>query len=70
VKKLVGKHSLACLARLCWILDWKFIDYLLKNGIKINPPEDGIFRFVTHYWIKKRDIDFVVEKTHEYFKNK
>jgi len=48
----------------------EFIDYLLKNGIKINPPEDGIFRFVTHYWIKKRDIDFVVEKTHEYFKNK
>ena len=46
-----------------------FINYLLKNRIKINPSDDRIFRFVTHYWIKKKDIDYVIEKIYEYFKN-
>ncbi|SHH37256.1 low-specificity L-threonine aldolase [Thermosipho atlanticus] len=45
----------------------KFLDYLYKNGIKINPSEDGIFRFVTHYWIKRKDIDRVIELMKEFF---
>ncbi|ANQ53165.1 threonine aldolase [Thermosipho affectus] len=45
----------------------EFIEYLLKNNIKINPPEDGVFRFVTHYWIKREDIDYVVETMAKFF---
>ncbi|MBZ4649297.1 low-specificity L-threonine aldolase [Thermosipho sp. (in: thermotogales)] len=44
-----------------------FVKYLFENGIKINPSDDGIFRFVTHYWIKKKDIDYVIEKMEKYF---
>ena len=29
-------------------------------GVKINPPENGACRFVTHYWIKRAHIDKVV----------
>lgn len=32
----------------------------LKRGIKINPPENGEMRFVTHYWISKEDIKKIV----------
>lgn len=39
-------------------------DYLVKEflnkGIKINPAENGEMRFVTNYWVKKEDIDFVI----------
>ncbi|AEX84489.1 threonine aldolase [Marinitoga piezophila KA3] len=45
-----------------------FIDYMRKNGIKINPPEEGIWRFVTHYWIKKEDIDKTIDIINKYFK--
>lgn len=33
----------------------------LKHGIKINPEEDGAFRFVTHYYVGREDIDKVLE---------
>lgn len=46
----------------------EFIKYMLDNGVKINPSEDGVFRYVTHYWIKKKDIDYVVDKIRSYFK--
>ncbi len=29
---------------------------LHKRGIKANPPENGVMRFVTHYWVKKDDV--------------
>ncbi len=35
---------------------------LLKEGIKINTADGGVMRFVTHYWITKENIDFVIEK--------
>jgi len=31
----------------------KMTEYLFANMIKINPSEDGEFRFVTHYWIDR-----------------
>ena len=31
-----------------------------KQGIKINGLEDGLMRFVTHYYVNKKDIDKVV----------
>ncbi|KAF0227567.1 MAG: threonine aldolase [Erysipelotrichaceae bacterium] len=42
-----------------------FSDYLLKNGVKIN-PDFPTYRFVTHYWVSKEDIDFVVDLIKHY----
>lgn len=38
---------------------------LYDKGIKINPPENGVMRFVTHYWISKDDITYVVDTLKE-----
>ncbi len=46
----------------------EFIDYLYKNKIKINPSENGEMRFVTHYWVKKEDIDYAIDKIKDFFK--
>jgi threonine aldolase len=40
--------------------------YLKEKGILINPPEGGLCRFVTHYWIKKEHIDKVVSLIAEF----
>jgi threonine aldolase len=48
----------------------KFINYLYKNKIKVNPTENGEWRFVTHYWIKKEDIDYTVERIKEFLNDK
>jgi len=32
----------------------KMMEYLFTNMIKINPSEEGEFRFVTHYWIDRK----------------
>ncbi len=37
------------------------IGKLFINGIKVNPPENGKMRFVTHYWITEDDINKVVD---------
>ena len=42
-----------------------FPAYLLKNNIKINPDFPS-YRFVTHYWITKEDIDKVVDLLKHY----
>jgi len=42
-----------------------FPAYLLKNGVKIN-PDFPMYRFVTHYWISKDDIDTVVDLIKHY----
>jgi threonine aldolase len=38
----------------------KLAEEFLKKGIKINPAEGGLLRFVTNYWINKEDIIYVV----------
>ena len=40
----------------------KLVENLSKSGIVISPDEDGLMRFVTHYWITKERIDFVIEE--------
>jgi threonine aldolase len=37
-----------------------FVDSFLKEGIKVNPPENNEYRLVTHYWVSKENIDKVV----------
>lgn len=39
----------------------EFVDYLLKNEVKVNPPESGVWRFVTHHDIKEDDVDQLIE---------
>lgn len=39
----------------------QFVDYLLKNEVKVNPPENGVWRFVTHHDIKEDDVDQLIE---------
>jgi threonine aldolase len=39
----------------------KFMDYMEKNGVKINAPDAGVYRFVTHNYVSKEDIDNVAE---------
>lgn len=36
------------------------VNYFLENNIKINDVENGLMRFVTHYWIKEEHIHKVV----------
>lgn len=40
--------------------------FFLKKGIKINPPENGMVRFVTNYWVSKDDVDHIVETTRHF----
>ncbi|KAF2956328.1 low-specificity L-threonine aldolase [Marinitoga sp. 38H-ov] len=46
----------------------EFIFFMKNNGIKINPPEEGIYRFVTHYWVKREDLDKVINVMEKFFK--
>lgn len=39
----------------------KLVSELLDKGIKINPPENGIMRFVTNYWVNEDDVHYVVD---------
>lgn len=39
----------------------KLTNQLSNRGIKVNPPENGIMRFVTHYWVSTEDIHFVAD---------
>jgi threonine aldolase len=34
---------------------------LWENGIKANPPENGLMRFMTHHWVKKEDIPYIAD---------
>ena len=38
-----------------------------KHKIKINPPEKGVFRFVTHYWIGDSELDAILAASKEAF---
>ena len=44
-----------------------FARYLLENNVKINSNYNG-YRFVTHYWISKEDIDHVIDLIKAYGK--
>lgn len=46
----------------------KLIDHMFKKGIKINPLHGDEFRFVTHYWIGRKEIDYFVDVFAEFLK--
>ena len=39
-----------------------------KHKIIISPPEKGVFRFVTHYWIDDQDIEMILAASREAFR--
>jgi threonine aldolase len=45
----------------------KITGHFADRGIIINPPEQGIFRFVTHYWIGDKEIDTILAVAEEAF---
>jgi threonine aldolase len=45
----------------------KIVRHFAKNGIVINPPEQGMFRFVTHYWIGDSELDAIIKTAEEAF---
>jgi threonine aldolase len=45
----------------------KITGHFASRGIAINPPEQGIFRFVTHYWIGDKEIDAILAAAEEAF---
>lgn len=42
------------------------VKYFLENNIKINDVENGLMRFVTHYWVTKDDIYKIVHTLKEF----
>ena len=43
-----------------------FAAYLHQKGIKINPGENGVYRFVTHNGVGRGDLDCVLEVVEQY----
>ncbi|MDR0376280.1 MAG: low-specificity L-threonine aldolase [Spirochaetaceae bacterium] len=39
------------------------------QGILINPPDEGMFRFVTHYWIGGRELETITAACREAFQS-
>lgn len=48
----------------------KLVEEFYKKGIKINGPENGELRFVTNYWIKREDINYVIKTLKEVLNKK
>jgi len=39
----------------------RFIELLREAGVLANPPEQGNFRFVTHYWIGDTEVQQIID---------
>lgn len=46
-----------------------FMDEMHKRDIISNGPDNGVMRFVTHYWISREDIIFVVNSIRDILSN-
>jgi threonine aldolase len=46
----------------------RLVKMFYEKGIKINPSEGGLMRFVTNYWVTKKDIYFVINTLKEILK--
>jgi threonine aldolase len=47
----------------------RLVQEFYNRGIKINSAENGEFRFVTNYWVKKEDIEYVITSFKEILQN-
>lgn len=48
----------------------KLVEEFYNRGIKINGEEGGLMRFVTHNWISKEDIKFIISSLKEVLTSK
>lgn len=39
----------------------KFVEGMFKRGIVINNAENGVMRYVTHYWVLREDIVYIID---------
>jgi len=46
----------------------KLLGHLLEKKIKINPAHEGQFRFVTHYWTGRKEIDCFIEALESFYR--
>ncbi|MCL2044560.1 MAG: aminotransferase class I/II-fold pyridoxal phosphate-dependent enzyme [Treponema sp.] len=46
----------------------KIVKQFFDRGIVIHPPDNGVYRFVTHYWIGDREIEMIIFAAGEIFK--
>jgi threonine aldolase len=44
------------------------VEHFKTKGIVINGPENGLFRFVTHYWIGDKELETIIQASREVFK--
>ncbi|GHV80982.1 hypothetical protein AGMMS49944_27730 [Spirochaetia bacterium] len=44
------------------------VDFFAARDIVVSPPEQGMFRFVTHYWIGDSEIEAILAASREVFK--
>jgi threonine aldolase len=45
----------------------KIINTFKQYQIRINPPEGGVFRFCTHYWIGDGEVEIILKAAREAF---
>jgi threonine aldolase len=45
----------------------RVMEIFKKYGILINPPERGVFRFATHFWIREAEIETILKASREAF---
>ena len=46
---------------------FRVVETYKKHKIIINPPENGLFRFVTHYWIGDSEVETILSASREAF---
>jgi threonine aldolase len=46
------------------------VELFKKHGITINPPDGGVFRFVTHYWIGDKEAEAILAVSRKAFGGK
>jgi threonine aldolase len=46
---------------------FRIMEIFKKHKIIINPPDKGLFRFVTHYWIGDTEVESILTASREAF---
>lgn len=47
----------------------KFQNFMKENGIKVNEDADGVFKFMTHFYIREEQVSKVIESILQFIKS-
>ena len=47
----------------------KLVSHLQNNNILVNPEDSGLWRFVTHYWVGRKEIDVFIDTIRDFLKS-